>query len=79
MFVRCWEVVRPRESPFREVPLYLKEWKESVDSRPGFKQGEKAVMCLSHETLEGLHITGSIVLAHALTNKVFFLNSEVVC
>ena len=50
-----------------------------MDSRPGFKQGEKAVMCLSHETLEGLHITGSIVLAHALTNKVFFLNSEVVC
>ena len=46
-----------------------------MDSRPGFKQGEKAVMCLSHETLEGLHI---IILAHALTNKVFFLNSEVV-
>ena len=37
---------------------YLKEWKESVDGRPGFTKAEKAAMCLSQATIEGLHITG---------------------
>ncbi len=37
---------------------YLKEWKDSVDSRQGFKKGEKSLMCLSQETVEGLHMSG---------------------
>ena len=32
----------------------------SVDLRPGFSKGQKAIMCLSHETLEGLHVTGKL-------------------
>ena len=31
-----------------------------MDSRPGFTRGEKALMCLSKETIEGLHITGNL-------------------
>ena len=42
----------------KEFIGYLKEWKESVESRPGFTEAEKAMMCLSKETLEGLHISG---------------------
>ena len=37
---------------------YLKEWQDSVKLREGFTDGEKAMMLLSQETLEGLHITG---------------------
>ena len=37
---------------------YLKVLKKSVDERSGFDVGEKALMCLSSETVEGLHITG---------------------
>ena len=40
--------------------LYIADWKASVDSRPGFTRGEKALMCLSKETIEGLHITGNL-------------------
>ncbi len=39
---------------------YLAEWKASVDSRTGISDGDKARMCLSRETLEGLHITGKL-------------------
>ena len=42
---------------------YLADWKASVESRPGFTRGEKALMCLSKETIEGLHITGKIAYA----------------
>ena len=35
---------------------YLKALKK--DERSGFDVGEKALMCLSSETVEGLHITG---------------------
>jgi len=38
---------------------YLEEWEESVASRPGFTAKERAMMCLSRETLEGLRITGN--------------------
>ena len=37
---------------------YLKALKKSMDERSGFDVGEKALMCLSSETVEGLHITG---------------------
>ena len=39
----------------------MDEWKASVDSREGLTPTEKAKMCLSRETLEGLHITGMLV------------------
>ena len=42
----------------KEFLGYLDEWKASVASRPGLKPAEQARMCLSRETLEGLHITG---------------------
>ena len=34
---------------------YLKALKKSMDERSGFDVGEKALMCLSSETVEGLH------------------------
>lgn len=37
---------------------YLEEWRASVDARQGVTEAEKALMCLSRETIEGLHITG---------------------
>ena len=37
---------------------YLEEWEESVASRTGFTAKERAMMCLSRETLDGLRITG---------------------
>jgi len=40
----------------KEFLGYLKEWKASVASWEGFTPTEKARMCLSRETLEGLHI-----------------------
>ena len=40
---------------------YLDEWKSSVASREGLTLMEEAKMCLSRETLEGLHITGMLV------------------
>ena len=40
---------------------YLEKCRMSVDLRPGFSKGEKAIMCSSHETLEGLHITGKLL------------------
>ena len=40
---------------------YLDEWKASVASREGLTLTEEAKMCLSRETLEGLHITGMLV------------------
>ena len=45
----------------KESLRYLDEWKASVDSREGITPTEKAKMCLSRETLEGLHITGMLV------------------
>ncbi|KAL5483877.1 hypothetical protein EMCRGX_G020295 [Ephydatia muelleri] len=44
----------------KEFLGYLKEWKESVDNRSGFTEAEKALMCLSKETLEGLHMTEAV-------------------
>ena len=41
-----------------EFLKYLGDWKASVDSRPGFTAAQKALMCISKETIEGLHITG---------------------
>ena len=51
----------------------MADWKASVDSRPGFTRGEKALMCLSKETIEGLHITGNLraVLHYHLVFGVF--------
>ena len=39
----------------------MDDWKTSDDSREGLTPTEKAKMCLSRETLEGLHITGMLV------------------
>ncbi len=33
-------------------------WIKTANKREGFQEGEKALMCLSSETLEGLHISG---------------------
>ena len=41
---------------------YLKEWKDSVDKRPGtpkFTEAQKKLMMLSDATQEGIHITGT--------------------
>ena len=48
----------------KEFLGYLKEWKASVASREGFTPTEKARMCLSRETLEGLHITGMLIIPY---------------
>lgn len=45
------------EAQLKTLPDW-KEWNKSVDSRKGFSEGEKTLMCLSRETLEGLHVTG---------------------
>lgn len=45
---------------------YLQSWKENVDQREGFSKGQKNLMCLSLETLEGLHMTGSYIKANYL-------------
>ena len=37
---------------------YLEEWQNSVDTRTTFTKGQKKMMCLSRETLDGLKITG---------------------
>ena len=37
---------------------YLKEWKRSVDERPGFDKSARAKMMLSYETIEGLKMAG---------------------
>lgn len=37
---------------------YLQEWESSVKNRENFTKGEKQLMCLTRETLEGLKITG---------------------
>ena len=41
---------------------YLDNWEESVESRSGFTNGEKKRMMLSHETLLGLRMTGTVKL-----------------
>ena len=42
----------------KDFLVYLKALKKSMDERSRFVVGEKAPMCLSSETVEGLHITG---------------------
>lgn len=37
---------------------YLHEWQCSIDGREDFSKGQKNMMCLSKETLDGLKITG---------------------
>ena len=37
-----------------EFMNYLSGWKASVESRPGFTDAQKALMCTSSETIEGL-------------------------
>ena len=41
---------------------YLDNWEKSVESRSGFTNGEKKRMMLSHETLLGLRMTGTVKL-----------------
>ena len=38
---------------------YFKEWEDEVSAKEGYDQVEKARMLLSHETLEGLRMTGA--------------------
>ena len=44
-----------------------------MDKREGFTDGEKAVMCLSTETLEGLHMSGSNNNGNQVLSSLFFL------
>ena len=56
----------------KEFLGYLKEWKASVDNRSGFTEAEKAMMCLSKETLEGLHMTGNSTIAYCNIEISYF-------
>lgn len=55
---------------------YLDEWEAEVSARTGFTEDEKKKMTLSKETLEGLHMTGTVYLhvIHVVTyNHVYLL------
>ena len=41
--------------------MYLNEWEQSVENRPGFTRKQKQHMLLSSETMRGLRITGKIL------------------
>ena len=41
---------------------YLNDWSESVKGRQGFTPAQKQMMELSRETLEGLRMTGTLLL-----------------
>lgn len=47
---------------------YLEEWRASVDARQGVTEAEKALMCLSRGTIEGLHITGDHSSIHLIVH-----------
>ena len=55
----------------KEFLGYLKEWKESVGNHSGFTEAEKAMMCLSKETL-GLHMTGNSTIAYCNIEISYF-------
>ena len=40
---------------------YIQEWQSSIDSREGFTKGQKQMMCLARETVDGLKMTGIII------------------
>ena len=40
---------------------YLREWQDSVDSQEKYPSGQKRLMTLSQETIEGICITGIII------------------
>lgn len=46
----------------KEFLGYLAQWKASVMARKGFTKSELAMMCISNETLEGLHMTGTYII-----------------
>ena len=53
---------------------YLKEWKDSVAARDDVTKAQKPRMCLSKETLEGLHITGIVYpQKNSIRPKKFYL------
>lgn len=63
---------------------YLEEWQQCVDKRKDFTKGEKQMMCLSRETLEGLKIMGyAMILSvmHYFTNlsRKLIFNSAFIC
>ena len=60
---------------------YLQEWKGSVDGQSGFTEAEKAMTCLSKETIEGLHMTGNYRPLLTLTQRKAISSqcSEIVC
>lgn len=41
---------------------YLNEWDRSVNGRTGFTAAERKRMRLSDETLEGLRVTGTVMI-----------------
>ena len=43
--------------------LYLKSWEESVSQRPNFKKGEQNKMLLSEATLNGIRMTGTLIIS----------------
>ena len=49
--------------------MYLDEWQQSVESRPGFTRKQKQHMLLSSETMRGLRITGYTVTLLSVINN----------
>ena len=45
---------------------YLDEWKESANGREDLSESEKQKLCLSRETLEGLHFTSMHAFFHGI-------------
>ena len=52
-----------------EVLGYINEWKANVDKRQGYTEVEKKTMMLSRETIEGLEITGLVLLINLTCYK----------
>lgn len=61
----------------------MEEWRESVDKRTGFTAAQKQKMMLSRETMEGLEITGKVLITQLLKKHYehsffFFSFSEII-
>lgn len=44
----------------KNVLGFLNDWQSSIDNRPNFTKAEKNKMFLSHQTAEGIRMTGNI-------------------
>lgn len=50
---------------------YLSEWDGSIKGRTGFTDAERKRMRLSDETLEGLRVTGIVIITVEI-HKIYF-------